>query len=398
MSRPLKVNELTRYIDSLLTTDPILKSLEVQGELRNLRCAKYIYFDLQDDQALLHCAIFDIDAMRSFHLKEGDEVILSGRISTYAKGGQYQFLVKGARGLGRGEKLEALEQLKKKLYQEGLFDTKRKKHLQVYPKSLGLITSRGGAVLHDFANEVNRRYPVAHIIVYHSSVQGEESVSGIIEGIRYFNDSRTVDTIIIARGGGAAEHLDSYNDEKLVRAVFSSKIPIITAIGHQVDNSLVDLASDSRASTPTEAAILATPDKFDLKRVIDERTLQIDWSIQAYFQKLHRNIDQLMLTLQRYSPLSKLQAMRRELSALQLNISNVTHRSLSDRRKVLAELLSGIDEQYEILIKPERWWLENKEGKRLSSPEVKKGMRYLLVSDSVKLQILVEEKVKLNDR
>lgn len=241
---------------------------------------------------------------------------------------------------------------------------------------------------------MNRRYPLTKIIVYHSSVQGEESVQGIKEGIAFFNKNKLVDTIVIARGGGAAEHLDSYNDESLVRVVASSTLPIITAIGHQIDTSLADMASDSRASTPTEAAILATPDKTELNRVIDDIAMQMDWSVNNYFDQKRRIIDEVLRNNQTYSPLSRLSAFTYELGTTQLLISKGIYNALADRRKELAKAINTIDDRYEQLMKPERWWLESLDGKRLSSLEVKKGKRYQLISDRVRLQILVEEKVR----
>lgn len=270
MSRPLGVGELTRYLAQLIKMDGILSRVAVEGEAINVRQGHYTYFDLKDDEAILHCAVFD-PLVAAIPVRNGDRLMCQGRVSVYEAGGRYQLHVVQIRPLGLGDELVQFEALKRRLTAEGLFDPARKKPLPALPKRIGLITSLQGAVVHDFRNELELRYPNLELILVHSSVQGEEAPGQLREALSRLQAlAPAPDLIVVARGGGANEHLGVFNDELLVRAIAACPIPVITAIGHEVDTTLVDYASDRRASTPTEAAVFAVPDLSELHYQLDE--------------------------------------------------------------------------------------------------------------------------------
>lgn len=290
MSRPLSVRELTRYLSQLVKMDGILSRISVEGEATNVRQGHHIYFDLKDGEAILHCAVFD-PLVASRPIRNGDHLMCQGRIAVYGAGGRYQLHVAQIQPMGLGDELIRFEALKRKLSEEGLFDPTRKKPLPALPKRIGLITSLQGAVVHDFRNELMLRYQNLELILVHSSVQGEEAPEQLREALNRIQAlTPAPDLIVVARGGGAYEQLGVFNDEPLVRAIAACPIPIITAIGHEVDTTLADYAADRRASTPTEAAVLAVPDLSELHYQLDEL---LHYGQSALLRKLYRYRNEL---------------------------------------------------------------------------------------------------------
>lgn len=289
--RPLRVGELVRYISSILTQDSLLKRFQVEGEVVNFRRTKYGYFDLREGDDLISAVCFQPKILED--VQEGERIIVSGRITTYVRGSKYQILVDAVERVGRGAHLLALEKLRQKLYAEGLFAPSRKKLLPRYPKTIGMITSAGGAVLHDFLNELQQRYRLAEVIVCPAQVQGKEALSSLLAAVDFLESDvleeqgiSKPDVLVLARGGGSNEHLEVFNEEALVRRLAHCRIPVISAVGHQVDFTLCDEVADVRASTPTEAAVLATPATSEIHQWIDACCTQIAGAIQG--QIAHR--------------------------------------------------------------------------------------------------------------
>lgn len=347
MARPITVSELASYIQATLSTDPILKRISVIGEVANVRFGRMGFFDLIDRDALISCICFEPPQAL---FSSGDRVIVTGRLTTYKSGSRYQVVVTAVELSGVGDKLEALERLKHKLHAEGLFDASRKRELPGLPNALGLITSAEGAVLHDFANEINRRYPIARIILHPSPVQGGEAAESIRQGLLALDGK--VDVIIIARGGGGSEHLSVFNDEALVRAIAETRTPVITAIGHQVDTTLADLAADRRASTPTEAAILVCPDMHRLNRSIDAACLSAATALRTGLNQWRHRVDRLLLEQHR-----QLESRRRALEwtlrdqadqpVVEASLSVGAHYYLcrsNDRYRIVVESKEATDE------------------------------------------------------
>lgn len=268
MDRALTVTELTKYIKQLVDSDMLLSNVWITGEISNYKhhTSGHMYFSLKDQGAVIRCVMFRTQNSRlKFRPDEGMSVIAKGYVSVYPQGGNYQFYVDAMQPDGTGALYMAFEQLKIKLEAQGLFDSSRKKKIPLLPKAIGVITSPTGAVIRDITQILNRRYPNTRIVVYGSAVQGNEAPAQLSEGIRYFNTKKSVEVIILARGGGSLEDLWSFNDEGLAIAISKSEIPIISAVGHETDFSISDFAADLRAPTPSAAAELVMPEKKALK-------------------------------------------------------------------------------------------------------------------------------------
>ncbi len=260
--RALDISEVNSYIKRILTNDPILYNLRVKGEISNFKVhsSGNVYLSLKDEKSKLNCIIFKSNYDKSLNLDNGVKIIASGYISVYERDGAYQLYINEVEIEGIGNLYIEFNKLKEKLKKEGLFDTKYKKQIPKMPRSIGVITSPTGAVIRDIINVTKRRFPKVDIKLYPVNVQGDKSASDICEGIEFFNRMENVDTIIVGRGGGSLEELWSFNEEIVAREIFKSKIPIISAVGHETDFTICDFVSDMRAPTPSAAAEIATPD------------------------------------------------------------------------------------------------------------------------------------------
>lgn len=260
--RALDISEVNSYIKRILTNDPILYNLRVKGEISNFKVhsSGNVYLSLKDEKSKLNCIIFKSNYDKSLNLDNGVKIIASGYISVYERDGAYQLYINEVEIEGMGNLYIEFNKLKEKLKKEGLFDTKYKKEIPKMPRSIGVITSPTGAVIRDIINVTKRRFPKVDIKLYPVNVQGDKSASDICEGIEFFNRMENVDTIIVGRGGGSLEELWSFNEEIVAREIFKSKIPIISAVGHETDFTICDFVSDMRAPTPSAAAEIATPD------------------------------------------------------------------------------------------------------------------------------------------
>lgn len=262
------VTALNNYIKKVIDNDEILKYVALKGEISSIKMQSstgHYYLIIKDDKSYISGVMFSSDASSlTFIPKEGDEVLIMGRVSTFPARGQYQIYIYDMQLAGVGNLLLELEKLKKKLLQEGLFDESRKRPINKYPKRIGVITAKGSAASADIIKNINRRYPLCEIYLFPSLVQGKDAPKDLL---RAFNLSQNydLDTLIIGRGGGSNEDLSAFNDETLVRAVAKSKCPTISAVGHEIDFTLIDYVADKRVSTPTGAAELATIDILDIK-------------------------------------------------------------------------------------------------------------------------------------
>lgn len=260
--RALDISEANSYIKRILTNDPILYNLRVKGEISNFKVhsSGNVYLSLKDEKSKLNCIIFKNNYDKSLNLDNGVKIIASGYISVYERDGSYQLYINEVEIEGIGNLYIEFNKLKEKLKKEGLFDIKYKKEIPKMPKAIGIVTSPTGAVIRDIINVTKRRFPKVDIKLYPVNVQGQKSAQDICEGIDFFNKMENVDTIIVGRGGGSLEELWSFNEEIVAREVFKSKIPIISAVGHETDFTICDFVSDMRAPTPSAAAEIATPD------------------------------------------------------------------------------------------------------------------------------------------
>lgn len=390
MSRPLRVPEISKYIESVLTTDPILRRVAVIGEVANIRFGRYTYFDLREGGALIGCVAFDaLNFPDGFG--NGSQAVCGGRIITYQGGGKYQLRVSSVELVGEGEKAQKLDALRKKLFQEGLFDEKRKKRLPVMPRKIGLISSRGGAAIHDFINEVRLRFPVASIEWIHSTVQGDGVSEGVRTALSRFEAAKEPpDVIVIARGGGSDEHLEGFNDEALVRAVAACGIPVVSAIGHQIDYTLLDFAADARASTPTEAAILVTPSKEELHAAIEALRAQLETAAGYRVAEERGKLGKLFHEIEKYSPLYRVKEQKTQLDRILFQSERGILQKISLKRNELGLLLQALREP-----KPApgtTWRLLSEEGRPVGESEIQKNGEYVLAGDMTRWRIRVLER------
>ncbi|MBS6502684.1 MAG: exodeoxyribonuclease VII large subunit [Clostridium sp.] len=277
--KTLTVSELNNYIKKTLDNDFILNNLLVKGEVSNLKyhSSGHIYFSLKDPISKINCVMFKSNsADLDFKLTEGMEVIANARCSIYPGTGSLQLYIEKLQKEGIGELHIKFEKLKKKLQDEGYFDEQYKKEIPKMPKRIGVVTSETGAVIRDIINVSKRRSSLIDIVLYPALVQGEGAYKTIINGIKYFNDTKSVDVIIVGRGGGSIEELWNFNEEDLAKEIFKSKLPIISAVGHEVDFTISDFVSDYRASTPSQAAEIAVPLESDIMYEIDNYNKRIN--------------------------------------------------------------------------------------------------------------------------
>ena len=266
-NKPITVTALSEYIKDMLDSDVLLQKVYVVGELSNFKVhsSGHCYFSLKDEGAVINAVMFRGDAAKlRFHPESGMKVILYGRVSLFPKSGQYQIYVSNMQPDGVGSLYVAFEQLKEKLYKEGLFDKKYKKPLPRYPQKIGLVTSPTGAAVRDMIRIIGSRYKAAEIIVCPVLVQGDTAADSIANMIKYVNEHQLCDVIICGRGGGSIEDLWCFNDEKVARAVFESRIPVISAVGHEPDITIIDYVADVRASTPSNGAEIVVPDSGEM--------------------------------------------------------------------------------------------------------------------------------------
>ncbi|CCZ20153.1 putative exodeoxyribonuclease VII large subunit [Candidatus Apopatosoma intestinale] len=262
-----------------LETDEALMRVFIRGEISNFTNHKsgHFYFTVKDETSRIAAVMFRSSASKlAFIPENGMKVIVGGRVSAYVRDGQYQIYVDTLEPDGVGALYIAYEQLKAKLGAEGLFDEAKKKPLPRYPMRIGVITSPTGAAIRDIINILGRRFPIAEVVLYPSLVQGESAAPQLIEGLRYFNEKKNVNVIIIGRGGGSLEDLWAFNSEALVREVAASELPVISAVGHEIDFTLCDFAADRRAPTPSAAAELAVPERYELKRKLGNVTARLE--------------------------------------------------------------------------------------------------------------------------
>ena len=268
----LTVTQLNEYVKGIIDSDKVLAGLSVKGEISNFTAHKtgHLYFTIKDESSLIRAVMFRSAASKlRFAPENGLKIIASGRVSAFVRDGSYQVYVDSLQPDGVGELTIAYEQLKKKLQAEGLFDPAKKKKIPRYPAHVGVITSPTGAAVRDIVNVLSRRFPYAKMVLYPTLVQGAEAAPQLISGLRYFNETRSADVIIIGRGGGSIEDLWAFNSEELAREVYASEIPVISAVGHEIDFTICDFVADLRAPTPSAAAELAVPETRELIRKIN---------------------------------------------------------------------------------------------------------------------------------
>ena len=272
------VSALNRYIKQMFDNDFTLRGLRLKGEISNLKRypSGHVYFSLKDEESTIKAVMFaQYTRLMPSTIKDGDEVIVTGYVSVYPQRGEYQVYAEAMELFGEGAQLLELELLKKKLAAEGLFDQSRKRKLVSFPSSVGVISAPNSAALADIKTNLLRRNPLISVQIFPSLVQGVDAPKSLLEALKKAKQSN-IDTLIIGRGGGASEDLSAFNDETLVREAANFPVPIISAVGHEIDFTLIDYVADARASTPTGAAELATIDKREIYDLLSNKEIELD--------------------------------------------------------------------------------------------------------------------------
>ncbi len=280
----LTVSDLTYRIKEILEYEAELQEVSLQGEVSNctIHSSGHAYFTLKDEFSQISCVMFrgSITHKTKEILKHGARIIVKGNVTVYTQRGNYQLLVQEVQSYGMGNLYQQFLLLKDKLQFEGLFDEGNKKEIPAYPQTIGIVTSPTGAVIRDIVQTITKRYPGIHLVVSPAIVQGEQGAASVIQALQVLIAQPSIDLIIIARGGGSIEDLWCFNDENLARAVYACPIPVISAIGHETDFTILDFVADLRAATPTAAAQHAVPDKGELLNYLSQMRASIRTSVQ----------------------------------------------------------------------------------------------------------------------
>ena len=307
--KTLTVSEVNNYLKRIIDNDFILNNLSVKGEISNLKyhSSGHIYFSLKDEGGKINCVMFRSKAiMLKLTLEEGMGVVIGGRASIYPQNGSIQLYCDTVEQEGRGELYIKFERLKEKLSKEGYFDEELKKEVPKFPSRVGIVTSPTGAAIRDITNVSRRRNRLVDLVLYPAKVQGIGAYKEVIDGIKYFNRTKSVDVIIIGRGGGSIEELWNFNEEELAKAIFKSKIPIISAVGHEVDFTISDFVSDVRAATPSQGAEIAVPLQSDIEDAIEYMNNRMGSIIANKLQLEKNKVDSLSRILKLNSPMTRI--------------------------------------------------------------------------------------------
>lgn len=382
--QPLTVTEVNQYIKQMLEQDQILSQVSVRGELSNykMHSSGHHYFTLKDDGAVISAVMFRGDASRlRFRPENGMKVILSGRISLFPKSGQYQIYVRDMQPDGVGALYIAFEQLKQKLYAEGLFDPAKKQQIPRYPGKIALITSPTGAAVRDMIRILRHRYPLAKVLVCPVKVQGDGAAEEIAAMLDYVNANGLADVIITGRGGGSMEDLWAFNEEVVARSIFRSRIPVISAVGHEPDVTISDYVADLRAATPSNAAELAVVDGAELKVRLQNVTARMTQTVLSNIQNKRQQLRSLSEKKIMRSPYEYLSERRMLLAMLQQRLEGSQAGLIQKKKQNFASLAASLDAMSPLKV------LGRGYAMALKGEDVVQSASALQIGDKLKLQL-----------
>ena len=342
----LTVTSLNEYIKRVIDADSFLSGVLVKGEISNFVYHRtgHLYFTLKDENSLIKSVMFSFSASKlKFMPENGMKVIVHGRVAAFTRDGTYNLYCDRMEPDGIGALYVAYEQLKKKLEAEGLFAPERKRPLPKIPTRIGVITSPTGAAVRDIINVVTRRFKYAKIVLYPSLVQGESAPAQLISGVKYFNENKAADVIILGRGGGSIEDLWAFNDEGLARVVAASQIPIISAVGHETDFTICDFVADRRAPTPSAAAEIAVPDTAELMRKINNITGRMELLLYENIKRKSEKLSMLAKSKVLTDPIYMLDEKRARLLSSALMLEGNMRQYLSVKENRLAAISPRLD-------------------------------------------------------
>ena len=342
----LSVGQINDYIKNKLDNDPGLRNIAIRGELSNYKVypSGHHYFTIKDGTGAMKCVMFKSAAMRlRFRPDNGMQVIAMGSITVYVRDGVYQLYCTGMVMDGIGDLYAAFEQLKTKLAAQGLFDPAHKKPLPRLPGTIGIITSSAGAAVHDMLRILRKRYPLTQVKLLPVRVQGVEAPTEIAGAIAYANHHKLADLLIVGRGGGSIEDLWAFNDEMVARAIYDSKIPVISAVGHEPDVTISDFVADLRAATPSNAAELAVPDQDALRQNLDEMQNAMAVAMQTKIDRAGERLANLANRPVLKSPLASFESRRKALELMEKRLISAQSGNVARTRQRFVAQVSKLD-------------------------------------------------------
>lgn len=346
MNEPISVTALNQYVKGLLDRDRLLGQVYVCGEVSNYKRypSGHHYFSLKDAESSIRCVLFRGNAASlRFQPENGMKVVVSGRVSVYPRDGAYQLYCTRMTPDGVGELALAFEQLKNKLHRAGLFDPARKQPLPAYPKRIALVTSPAGAAVRDMIRILGARWPMAEVLVVPVRVQGEEAAGEIAAALDLVNAMDLADLIITGRGGGSMEDLWAFNEEIVAQAIFRSRLPVISAVGHEPDVTISDYVADRRASTPSNAAELAVPDQEELRQTLDHLYHRLDRAMDRRLRERQDALARLGSSPFLRSPLQAVREKRMALDLCRQRLSRAMERKTGETRQTIGRLAAALD-------------------------------------------------------
>lgn len=346
MAEIFEVSQINEYLRQRFEADEFLGSLLIRGELSNYKIypSGHHYFTLKDSQSAIRCVMFKGSAMRlRFRPETGMKVIAGGRIAVFPRDGAYQLYCTSLTPEGVGDLHVAFEQLKLKLQAEGLFARERKQALPRFPHRIAIITSSAGAALHDMLRILRKRYPLTEVKLLGVRVQGAEAPAEIAGAIRYANRWELADLIITGRGGGSMEDLWAFNDERVVRAIADSHIPVISAVGHEPDVTISDFVADLRAATPSNAAELAVPDQMELRQALAARQALLLTQMQKRLKQERGTLERLASSRVLKSPINYINDRRLQVDYVQHRLTAAFSETVQRKHRRFASLTAKLD-------------------------------------------------------
>ncbi|MCI6158992.1 MAG: exodeoxyribonuclease VII large subunit [Selenomonadaceae bacterium] len=389
------VSSLNAYIKGLFARETVLQHILVRGEVSNFKryMSGHCYFTLKDAKSALKCVMFRSYASRlRFQPENGMQIVVEGRIAVYERDGVYQLYAENLQPEGAGSLAIAFEQLKQKLSAEGLFDAAHKKPLPKFPKKIGIVTSLSGAVLRDIYHVSKRRWPSVELVLYPVTVQGGESASEIAAGIRFFNEKHPVDVLIVGRGGGSMEDLWSFNEEVVVRAIYNSVIPVISAVGHETDFTLADFAADKRAATPSQAAEFAVPDRQELRRYVESLRARLGTLARREVQTRRLRVEGLLQSTALSKPQLLLAGRKQRLDRAQARLLELCQKSLTTKKQALTTAMEKLEILSPVHVLRRGYSIVEKQGRPITSvQQVTAGDALTLVMKDGRITAIAKE-------
>ena len=397
--KPITVQELNRYIKEKVDGDEFLNNVYVKGEISNfkLHYTGHMYFTLKDENSLIKCIMFkSYTPHLSFMPKDGMKVLVLGSVSVFERDGVYQIYCKAMRQEGMGTLYEEYQKLKAKLEKEGLFDTSHKRKIPMFPKTIGVLTSSTGAVIRDIINVSTRRNPNVHIRLLPVPVQGPGAAEKIAEGIKKMNDENLADVLIIGRGGGSLEDLWPFNEEIVARAIYDSKLPIISAVGHETDFTIADFVADLRAPTPSAAAELAVPNISDVIYTISTYQNRYKVALKRKLELMKMRYEKCMTRRVFKEPLQKINEKFISLDMFVKSIGNSINQKVTKARSDSVKLIAKLDALSPLKTLSRGYSIAEKDGKIVSNIDETNVDDILeLRLKNGKLKTKVVEKIKI---